>query len=221
VYLKAAPTIALKRLAKASAGVIEGLAATYGTVDRQNDLVLPGAFADSIEAFANGELVLPLLLDHITPIGSVTELRDTPDGLCVTAQLALGTDEATRVFELAKAGPVPLSVAFTLDEDDFTFRADGVREISAAGLFEVSAVATAANAQAGTTGVKSFAHPLGDWRETERLLRTQHSLSARAARRFVAVGRKALGDGTQDDQLDVVDAILAAARYISTLEKSS
>jgi HK97 family phage prohead protease len=221
VYLKAAPTIALKRLAKADQGVIEGLAATYGAVDRQGDTLLAGAFADSIEAFAAGELVLPLLLDHCMPIGSVTSLSDSAAGLSVTAQLALGTDEAARVFELAKAGAVPLSVAFTLDDDDFTLGPAGGRVIATADLFEISVVATAANAQAGTTGVKSFAHPLGDWRETERLLRTQHSLSARAARRFVAVGRKALGDGAQDDQLDVVDAILAAARYISTLEKSS
>jgi HK97 family phage prohead protease len=217
--VKTLPTIALKRLANASQGVLEGVAALYDVLDRQNDMLLPGAFDESIEAFDAGELVLPLLLDHALAIGSITGLRDSPGGLIVTAQLALGTDEAARVFELAKAGTVPLSPAFTMDDGDYTIQPDGVRVISRASLFEISAVSVGAIPGAGTTSVKRLATAGGEWRDLEEFLRARCNLSARGARRFVSVGRKSLLEELRpDDQTAIAEAILAAAQTLKTLE---
>lgn len=210
------PAIALKRLARADAGELEGLASAYGTLDRHGDVVLPGAFSASIEAFAAGALVLPLLLEHVTPIGSVIELRDAPGGLIVRAQLALGTAEAARVFELAKAGAVPLSVAFTIPDGAGVLRPDGVREISRADLFEVSVVAIAANPATATTGVKSFS-----WRELEDVLRQRGGLSARQAKRFVAEGRRAVGDATDEPETLIPNHDAIAAALAATARKFS
>lgn len=211
MHLKTAPVIALKRLANASEGVIEGLASTFD-VDRQGDRIMPGAFARSIAAFDAGELVVPLLLDHLTAIGSVKELEETSEGLRCVGQLALGNDEALRVFELAKAGPVPLSVHFTMKPDDYRML-EGERVITGLDLVEISVATIAANPAAATTSVKR-----ADWSEIEHVLRDRRGLSARAAKRFVAEGRRTLSAApdTHDDDQTIAAAILAAAQSIKT-----
>jgi HK97 family phage prohead protease len=206
--------ITLKRLTAASEGLFTGLASN-DEADRQGERVLRSAYRRSIEAFRAGRLVLPVLLGHDkdVQIGSVVALEDTPDGLVITAQLALGTPEGARVFELMKAGHVPLSVGFLGAKKQQGH--DGVTEVIDLDLAEVSVVGIGANRAAGTRSVKA-AQRFPTRRDLEHAARDALGLSSREAKRLAAGGWSALtanDSDPDDDEMAALAARLAAVTH--------
>lgn len=132
-------------------GVFEGMAAIYGNVDQQGDIIAPGAFTRTLADHGNE---VPLLWQHnmAAPIGQAM-LTDTPQGLQVKGKLALGVSVARDAYESLKARIVGgLSIGF----DTIRAAADGPnRVLKELRLYEISLVTFPANQLATVTSIKA------------------------------------------------------------------
>ncbi|WOS61377.1 HK97 family phage prohead protease [Sinorhizobium fredii] len=142
-----------------SVGVVEGLAAAFGNVDRGGDVFRRGAFARTIREIADENIQLPMLWSHTAEhvIGHWHELRETERGLNVKGRLNLQTAEGVQAHRHIVAGDVSgLSVGFVLPPNGRRYLKDGVFEITDCDLVEVSCVAVPANPKARISNVKSI-----------------------------------------------------------------
>jgi HK97 family phage prohead protease len=136
-------------------GRFAGYASVFGVVDNQRDIVMNGAFRQSIAERA-GEIKLLWQHAQDEPIGYFTTMFEDEQGLYVEGQLMLELERGREAYALLKQGVVKgLSIGYSpvryrLDPDN------GVRQLQAVDLWEVSLVTFPANAQAGVTVVKSM-----------------------------------------------------------------
>ena len=132
-------------------GIVKGYGSVFGNVDSDNDIVQKGAYSRTIKN--NGSRVKYLYQHDITkPIGKIKELEEDEYGLKFIAEIPK-TTFGTEVLELLKYGVIEEnSVGMqVLDREN---REDGVRVITEAKLYEISAVTIAANDQAKILDVK-------------------------------------------------------------------
>lgn len=181
-----------------AARTIEGWASTFGNADSDNDIISPGAFADSIKT-----KMPKMLWQHRTDqvIGVWTEANETPQGLYVKGTI-LDTTLGEDAYKLAKAGAIDsMSIGFSTQKYTVD-RESGTRIIQAVKLWEVSLVTFPANEMARIMGVKS-AH--ANEREFESFLR-EAGYSRDAAKIITAKGFKALGNQreAEDPELDTL-----------------
>lgn len=144
---------------KASAtGVIEGYASTYGgEADAHGHIIKPGAFAASLAASKARGDVPAMLWAHAQerPVGKWTDLAEDSKGLFVRGQINLNTVEGRDSYEHVKAGDTTgLSIGYA--GGDPKYIGDGVYELDAIDLFEISIVAIPSNRNARITAAKSF-----------------------------------------------------------------
>lgn len=138
--------------------IFEGLASTFGNVDRGMDAVQAGAFSATVSELMAGKRVgkLPVLWQHDSsmPIGSYTELRETSEGLFVKGRLPkTDTFVSGRVVPQMKAESVTcMSIGYSTI--DYVIEA-GVRLLKAVKLWEISLVTIPMNPQAEVFGIKS------------------------------------------------------------------
>lgn len=68
-------------------GVFSGYASVFNIVDKQNDLILPGAFKSNLN-----KSQIKLLWQHnpSEPIGNITDICENDIGLYITAHLLFG-----------------------------------------------------------------------------------------------------------------------------------
>ncbi|MBN8542789.1 MAG: HK97 family phage prohead protease [Alphaproteobacteria bacterium] len=141
------------------AGAFAGYASVFGVVDSQHDMVMPGAFAFTLEKRAGQ---IKLLWQHLwdEPIGVLTTIFEDARGLYIEGQLLMEIARAKEAYALLKAGVVKgLSIGYTpgrWKHDPDT----GVRHLQSVDLWEISLVTTPANAAAQVTVVKSDAAAL-------------------------------------------------------------
>lgn len=88
-------------------GTFKALVSVFGNVDSVGDVVMPGAFADSIEAWEAKGDPIPVIWSHdwadpYSHIGHVTKALETDDGLVVEAELDLANPKAEQVYRLLK-----------------------------------------------------------------------------------------------------------------------
>ena len=174
----------LKRL-QTEEGTFKGLASTWG-LDRQGDVIEPGAFAKSLAAWAARGARIPVLWqhDHAEPIGALRSALETDEGLEVEGELVMALGNAKRAHALAKSGAQGMSIGFTIPAGATELRA-GVRYIKQIDLAEVSLVSVPANPGAVVREVKS-ARDCSTVREYEALVRDALGLSARDAKAVAA-----------------------------------
>jgi HK97 family phage prohead protease len=132
-----------------------GYASLFGRVDLSGDVVMPGAFARTLQRRGAGKV--PMLLEHDprAVIGAWAVLEEDSRGLWVEGRLG-GTSEAARVGRLMRAGAIDgLSIGFrtvAAQED----RRARVRRLIEIDLWEVSVVVAPmlpeARARAAGTG---------------------------------------------------------------------
>src|SRR5687767_2779729 len=91
----------LKQLDEAE-GTFAGCLSVYGVKDSHNDIVVAGAFTESLAA--NGGRV-PLLWQHAEPVGSL-ELTDSPAALIAKGELDLDVEVGRRAHSAIKKGYV-------------------------------------------------------------------------------------------------------------------
>lgn len=188
--IKAAGAVNLDVKASDS-GRIEGYASTIGGVpDRHGEIVLAGAFADTMTRYRKTGETPAMLWAHAQeqPIGKWRAMEEDSTGLFVEGALNLNTAKGREAFEHIKAGDAGgLSIGFTTPEGGRQYVGEGVFHLSKVDVLEISVVAIPANPLARITGVKS----LSSKSEAVDMLR-ECGLSKKAAARFAAGGWPAL-----------------------------
>jgi HK97 family phage prohead protease len=164
------------------AGTFEGYGSVFGVKDSYDEIVAPGAFAESL---ASGKMPA-LLWQHRSgePIGVYTEMVEDNIGLKVSGQLAMKTARGAEAYELLKLKAISgLSIGFMTREDSYD-RVTGIRTLKKVDLWEVSLVTFPANDAARIQGVKAI-EVIEDLKTAEQYLRDA-GLSRREAVAFIA-----------------------------------
>jgi uncharacterized protein len=146
-------------LAPTDRGEFIAIAAAY-TVDRANERIVPGAFQATIVRWRGSGKMIPLQWNHSGAaedvIGVVVpaEMRETEFGLQVVGRLDLdGSSVAREAWRLMKKDAVSLSFGYLVVEAGQGV--DGVRELKALDLFEISLVTAPANPDTRIVSMKS------------------------------------------------------------------
>lgn len=145
-------------------GQFEAYASVFGNVDSYGDIVVEGAFAESLKEWGDSGLALPVLWGHNMAdpdynIGHVVEASEDEHGLKVRAELDLESPKAAQVYRLLKAGRVS-QMSFAFDVlDGAPAEKDGVDvfELRRLKLYEVSVVPIGANQDTEVLAVKAAA----------------------------------------------------------------
>lgn len=143
-------------------GVIEGYASTFGNIDRQNDVILEGAFDATIADHQQRNRPIRMLYQHMFSdlIGGFPAdmVQIDAKGLLVVGHINLATARGQESYALAQQGVLSdMSIGFKIDQSDIVASgSDYVRQIKQISLFEISLVGEPANPQAQILGVKSM-----------------------------------------------------------------
>ena len=186
-------------------GEIAGYGSTFGNVDHGGDIVLPGAFAKSIQEYKDSNTMPPMLwmhkMDQVP--GKWTSIEEDQNGLYVKgvfADTALGQDTRTLTSMKAVGG---LSIGYITK--DYKYDSQGNRLLKEVDLVEQSIVSLAMNPKAQITHAKSRLSERGEYvpdvdeisalkRELEQILRLKGWLRSimrkRLKRKFRQLSRK-------------------------------
>ena len=135
---KAAAVEDVKALAEA--GEFEGYASIFGEVDQGRDVMLSGAFRDSLIKRPADRIKMLWQHDREKIIGKWLEVREDNRGLYVKGKLILGLEKGREAHELMMAGALDgLSIGYrtVLDEYDRDTETRRLKEVE---LREVSLV---------------------------------------------------------------------------------
>lgn len=193
---------------------IAGYASTFGgTPDFYNDVIAPGAFAESIAKSAP-----KFLYEHSEPIGKTLEIHEDEHGLFGRWSI-VDTRAGTDAHKLAKAGVLDsLSIGFF--PEVWEYRDDGVRLLLKVTLPEVSAVAIPANPSARVTTVKSSRHalPIDEQAEDVRVAVRELVARVRSGSELRATGgRSPLSDSRRALVVDLGGSLRSAADALAAL----
>lgn len=156
-----------------ASGEFEGYCSVYDVIDFYREVVVPGAFAETISSWAAKGRFPPTLWQHswYEPLGPITHMEEDSKGLFVKGQLLV--DDVPRAREaraLIQAKAITgMSFGFDVLEDEYDSRA-GVVKLQKIDLWEVSVVTFPANEAAQIDGVKGFNGRLPTVQEFERFL---------------------------------------------------
>lgn len=151
------------RSADSEEGRFTAYASVFGNVDSYGEVVVKGAFADTLDEWKGSGAPIPLLWGHNMAdpdynIGAVTDAVEDETGLLVTAQLDMDSPKAAQVFRLVKSGRVnQMSFAFDVLDGADGETEDGQKAylLKKIRLYEVSVVPIGANQQTEILTVKS------------------------------------------------------------------
>lgn len=121
-------------------GTIEGYASVFGEVDQARDMMLSGAFAQSLRL--RGVRRVPMLFQHdpSEPIGIWTDLREDFRGLYARGRLIPDVARSREVLALLREGAISgLSIGFRTVKGRIDPKTR-VRKLEAVDLWEVSIV---------------------------------------------------------------------------------
>lgn len=183
-------------------GTFEGYASLFNREDLGRDVVLPGAFRESLAT--RGARGIKLLFQHDAnqPIGIWTTLQEDGRGLYAQGRLMREVGRAREVMALMRAGALDgLSIGFKTVKARRD-RTTGVRRLEKIDLWEISVVTfpLLPEARITSTKTKPFAEAPPSEREFERWLTRDAGLTrseARAVLRSGLSGLKALRDAGQ------------------------
>jgi HK97 family phage prohead protease len=204
---QASYSLSLKTLS--GAGLFEGVASDFQTVDAYGEIVAPGAFTDSLERHKAQGTSPVMLLHHDSsrPVGNWTQLHEREDGLHVEGKLLMDVRDGAEAYSLLKARALTgLSIGYRVEEK--SEGADGVTVLEKVDLVEVSLVSFPANPNARVTTVKSICNA-GDIAD---LLRDA-GLSGRKAKLAAGAAWKAIHEKENEGA--------ASAELVAILEASA
>lgn len=157
----------LKQISDPETGVIEAYAAIFGNVDSYNDVILPGAFAKTLQEWEDSDSTIPLLWGHdlsdpMSNIGGISYATEDDKGLFIRATFDIEDNpRAKQVYKLCKERRVrDLSFAFNPLKYEYGEK-DGknVRFLNEVQLYECSIVGVGANPLTEIVSVKEDAEP--------------------------------------------------------------
>lgn len=185
-------------------GTFEGYGSVFGVEDSYGDVVEPGAFKASLDAWKSKGKMPALLWQHRSdsPIGVWKSMAEDEHGLRVEGALALKTQQGAEAYELLKLGAISgLSIGYAIPRGggEWDPKTEQFR-LKQVDLWETSLVTFPANEAAQVEAVKTA---LESPKTFERFLRDA-GLSAREAKALMAEGYRALnprdaGAGDSDE----------------------
>lgn len=194
-------------------GAFEGYASLFGREDLGRDVVLPGAFSESLSN--RGASGVRMLFQHnpAEPIGVWETLQEDRKGLFARGRLMPEVSRAREVLSLMRAGAIDgLSIGFRALKAHRD-RASGIRRIHKVDLWEISIVTFPMLPEARIAAVKArpFADRTPTEREFERWLTQDAGLTRSQARAVLRSGFKGLA-ASRDAAADPLEASRLAAR---------
>lgn len=162
--------------AVAADGTFTGYGSVFGVVDSYNEVVAPGAFANSLAALAEKGRSLPVLWQHRTgePIGAWTSLKEDGRGLLGSGALWLAEAPNARVAYkgMESKAITGLSIGYYVLKSSYNEKT-GIRTLEELDLVECSIVTVPANDEARIDSIKArIAHgALPSLPDFEKLLR--------------------------------------------------
>lgn len=180
-------------------GTFEGYASLFGKLDLGRDIVMPGAFAESLARRGAAGVKLLYQHDPAEPIGVWTEIREDDIGLYVKGRLMPEVARAREVLSLMRAGALDgLSIGFRTVKGR-TDAKTGIRRIEKADLWEISVVTFPMQTGARVHAVKQIMAPgkVPTQRQFERWLTREAGFTRSQARALMRSGMKGLA-ATQD-----------------------
>lgn len=185
-------------------GFFSGYGAVFGNVDWYNDVILPGAFAKSLEKWAEKNKMPPVLWNHNDgePIGVYTNIYEDEKGLFVEGRLLIDdVPRAKSTHALLKAGAIDgLSIGYKTKKANQ--QTNGIRELIELDLGEISIVTMPANEESLITSVKSKLEDgeLPTLPEFEKFLR-ESGFSKSQATAIAGKGLRHLLSESEDEKL--------------------
>ena len=145
-------------------GQMEAYASIFDNVDSYGDVVVKGAFANSLKEWREGGRTMPLLYGHNMSdpnmnIGSILSAEEDDRGLKIKAQF--DDDEmAQKVYRLVKAGRIA-ELSFAFDTVKYSLlkdeeRPEAWRELQEVKIFECSVVPIGANSETEVLAIKGL-----------------------------------------------------------------
>lgn len=203
------------KAAEGDSGLIEGYGSFFGNVDSWGDVVMPGAFGETLaEHKAKG--TLPKMLwqhDTTQPIGVWEEIVEDGTGLRVRGRLLLEVPKAMEAYQLLKAGAIDgLSIGYRVTDGGLN-EATRAYELRSVDLLEISLVTFPANEEARVLGVKA-SRP-ATVREFEEMLR-KHGFSRSEAEQIARHGFSAR-DASDEAEAKSRDEMLALLKATAAL----
>lgn len=149
-------------------GEFTGYASVFGNKDSYGDVVIQGAFTNTLAEWARKGVPIPLLWGHNTAdpdfnLGEIVEATEDEHGLKVHGRLDMDSPKSAQTYRLLKSGRVnQMSFAYSIvdgayiqpEGEDKTWR-DAYYELRELDLFEVSIVPIGANQETEILAVKS------------------------------------------------------------------
>ena len=164
--------------ASGDTGTFEGYGSIFNITDKGGDIVVPGAFAETLAAQKAAGSLPAMLWQHrqAEPIGVYTSMEEDAVGLKVKGQLALKTARGAEAYELMKMGALSgMSIGYRSRDDSYD-RVTGVRSLKKLDLVELSLVTFPMNDASRVSAVKTI-EELDSLSEIERHLRDVCGLS--------------------------------------------
>lgn len=201
-------------------GVFTGYGSVFGELDSHRDIVVKGAFAESLQIdFADKGRKVPILWQHDqwNPIGVYEEIREDDHGLFVKGQLNLKVQQGLECHALMEQGALSgLSIGYTTKERNYiTVGDDTIRQLTKVRLYEVSPVTFPSGDSARVESIKSM-DDLETLSDIEGHLRDAYDFSRKEAAMLIArVKAIAMpGDPAEADVAHKVNEALASLRTI-------
>ena len=135
-----APLTPSSRLQLHADGTIEGYASLFGAVDQARDMVMPGAFTQTLKT--RGLRKIPMLFQHdpAEPVGIWLELTEDFRGLRARGRLIPDVRRARELLALLRSGAIDgLSIGYRTQRGVIEPRTR-VRKLYQLDLFEISIV---------------------------------------------------------------------------------
>jgi HK97 family phage prohead protease len=183
-------------------GQFQAYASVFGNKDSYGDVVVKGAFADTLKEWDDSGSPIPLLFGHNMSdpdynIGHVVKAVEDDHGLLVTAELDLENPKAVQTYRLLKGRRInQMSFAYDVIEGSDA-KSDALGdyfELRKLKTYEVSVVPIGANQETEVLAVKAAIDALAG-EKAGRVLAAKHIDSLRAAQEAIgAVITAAEGD---------------------------
>lgn len=194
-------------------GEFTAYASVFGNKDSYGDVVVKGAFTNTLTAWKDSGQNIPLLFGHNMAdpdfnIGHVVAAEEDDHGLKVTAQLDLENPKAAQVYRMMKGRRInQMSYAYDVVDGSASKSDDGedgdAFELRDLKLYEVSVVTIGANQETEILGVKSLAEAIAvgvaRGAKAGRTLSAKNETSLRDARDAIDSVLKSLGDSGDGD----------------------
>lgn len=178
-------------------GVFSGYASTFGNEDQGGDIVVKGAFAETLGQREVRQVKMLYEHDCYQPIGVWTRLEEDDRGLLATGQLLIDAlPKAREVHAMLRAGVLDsLSIGYRVIKADSDRSNPHLRLLRSIDLKEISVVMFPMNENAVISSVKA---DLPTEREFQRWLQRDAGLSRAEAEHVINHGLKSLLKAKRD-----------------------